>query len=119
MATSPPNVTFRRDLIGPRLVPWKALLLRVESIQLTIGLNEFCWNLHLNGNFSVRSLYSVIIQSDIPIDGNKKIWKMKIPLKTKIFGWYLHRGIILTKYNLVKRNWQGSSQCVFVIRTRQ
>jgi hypothetical protein len=26
MATSPPNVTFRRDLIGPRLVAWNALL---------------------------------------------------------------------------------------------
>jgi hypothetical protein len=38
---------------------------------------------------------------------------MKIPLKTKIFGWYLGRGVILTKYNLVKRNWHGSTQCVF------
>jgi hypothetical protein len=25
-------------------------------------------------------------QSDIPVDNNKKIWKMKIPLKTKFFG---------------------------------
>jgi hypothetical protein len=38
---------------------------------------------------------------------------MKIPLKTKIFGWYLRRGVILTKDNLVKRNWHGSMQCVF------
>jgi hypothetical protein len=38
---------------------------------------------------------------------------MKIPLKTKIFAWYLRRGIILTKDNLVKRNWQGSKKCVF------
>jgi hypothetical protein len=38
---------------------------------------------------------------------------MKITLKTKIFGWYLRRGVILTKDNLVKRNWHGSTQCVF------
>jgi hypothetical protein len=38
---------------------------------------------------------------------------MKVPLKTKIFGWYLRRGVILTKDNLVKRNWHGSTQCVF------
>jgi hypothetical protein len=34
MATSPPDVTFRRDLIGPRLVVWNALLQRLDSIQV-------------------------------------------------------------------------------------
>jgi hypothetical protein len=34
---------------------------------------------------------------------------MKIPLKTKKFGWYLRRGV--TKDNLIKQNWHGSSQC--------
>lgn len=37
---------------------------------------------------------------------------MKIPLKNKIFAWYLRRGVILTKDNLIKRNWHGSPQCV-------
>jgi hypothetical protein len=41
---------------------------------------------------------------------------MKISLKAKNFGWYLHRGVILTKDNLVKRNWHGSTQCVFCHR---
>ena len=36
---------------------------------------------------------------------------MKIPLKIKVFAWYLRKGI-LTKDNLVKRNWQGSKKCV-------
>jgi hypothetical protein len=76
----------------------------LESIQLDTGPDEFCWNLHPNGKFSVRLLYNAIIQSDIPVGDNKKIWKMKIPQITKIFGWYLRRGIILTKDNLVKRN---------------
>jgi hypothetical protein len=38
---------------------------------------------------------------------------MKIPLKNKIFAWYLRRGVILTKDNLSKRNWLGSKTCVF------
>src|SRR3954469_18676454 len=37
---------------------------------------------------------------------------MKIPLKIKVFAWYLRKGIILMKDNLVKRNWQGSKKCV-------
>jgi hypothetical protein len=113
MATSPPNVSFRRNLIGPRLTAWNALLQRLDSIQLSAGSDVFRWNLHANGIFSVASLYNAIIQSDIPVDNNKKIWKMKIPLKTKIFAWYLRRGVILTKDNLVKRNWHGSTRCVF------
>jgi hypothetical protein len=32
---------------------------------------------------SVGSLYNAIIQSDISVDNNKKLWKMKIPYKTK------------------------------------
>jgi hypothetical protein len=109
MATSPRDVTFRRDLYGPRLVAWNALLQCLDSIHLSTGPNEFRWNLHPNGKFSVGSLYKAIIQSDIPVNCNKNIWKMKIPLKTKTFGWYLRRGVILTKDNLIKRNWHGST----------
>jgi hypothetical protein len=38
---------------------------------------------------------------------------LKVPLKIKIFLWYLRRGVILTEDNLAKRNWQGSVQCCF------
>jgi hypothetical protein len=83
MATSPLDVSFRQELIGPRLVAWNALLQCLESIQLSTGPDEFRCNLHPNGIFSVGLLYKTIIQSDIPVNNNKKIWKMKIPLKTK------------------------------------
>jgi hypothetical protein len=29
MATSPPNVTFRRDLVGPQLISWNVVLQRL------------------------------------------------------------------------------------------
>jgi hypothetical protein len=38
---------------------------------------------------------------------------MKIPLKTKVLAWYLHRGVIVTKDNLAKRNRHGNKMCVF------
>jgi hypothetical protein len=38
---------------------------------------------------------------------------MKIPLKNKKIAWYLRREVILTKDNLIKRNWHGSKICVF------
>jgi hypothetical protein len=63
------------------LLVWNALLLHLESIHLSEGPDEIRWNLEPNGKFTVSSLYNAIIQPDIPVDKNKKIWKMKIPLK--------------------------------------
>jgi hypothetical protein len=59
-------------------------------------------------------MYKALIQLDIPVDSKKMIWKMKIPIKTKVFGWYFCQGIILTKDNLAKRNWNGNKNCVFL-----
>jgi len=42
----------------------------------------------------------------------KKIWKMKISLKIKIFLWFLQRGVVLTKDNLAKKNWKESQKCI-------
>jgi hypothetical protein len=113
MTTSPPDITFMRYLIGQRLVAWNALLQRLATIQLLPVTNDFRWNLHKNGKFSVGSMYNALIHLDIVVDRNKMICKMKIPLKTKVFGWYLCHGVILTKDNLAKRNWHGSKSCVF------
>ena len=33
-------------------------------------------------------------------------WKLKVPLKIKIFLWYLKKGVILTRDNLAKINWK-------------
>ena len=38
---------------------------------------------------------------------------MKIPLKIKIFLWFLNRKELLTKDNLAKRRWTGCKKCVF------
>jgi hypothetical protein len=76
-------VTFRRNLYGPRLVSLKDLLQRLDNVHLTNGKDEFHWNLHENGKFSVASMYNALILTDLPVLDNKKIWKMKIPLKNK------------------------------------
>jgi hypothetical protein len=66
-------------------------------------------------------MYNALILPDVPIDkiSNNKLWKLKILLWIKVFGWYLRKGVVLTKNNLTKRNWHGSKKCVFVIRMKQ
>ena len=114
LSTSPPNVSFRWDVLGPRLASWHALQGRLANIQLVDGQDEFRWNLHDNKKNYVDSMYKALLHSEIPTyENNKNIWKMKAPLKVKNFAWYLRRGVILTKDNLLKRNWHGSSKCCF------
>ena len=81
-----PNVKFKRDLFGPRLQSWNILLQRLSTVQLSHGSDVFRWKLHGNGQLSAESMYRALIQSDVPVDNNKKIWKMKIPLKNKNFA---------------------------------
>jgi hypothetical protein len=73
LETSPPNVTFKRNLYGPRLVSWEALLQRLANVHLTDGRDEFHWNLHENGKFLVASMYNALILTDLPVLDNKKI----------------------------------------------
>src|SRR3954467_11328790 len=52
MEYNPPNVSFRRSLIGPRLLSWNNLLLRLSMIQLSDGVDDFQWKLLHNGKLS-------------------------------------------------------------------
>jgi hypothetical protein len=98
------NLSWRRDLVGNNLTAWNRLLPRIASIALSQDQDEFRWNLHPNGQFSVKSHYLALIQNDV-LNLNKRLWKLKTSLKIKILLWYLRRGLVLTKDNLAKRNW--------------
>jgi hypothetical protein len=63
----------------------------------------FVWGLTSSGIFSVKSMYLDLLDDDTKYL-KKYIWKMKVPLKIKIFMWVFHRKVILTKDNLLKRN---------------
>jgi len=56
-------------------------------------------------------MYAALINNRVKV--SQDIWKIKIPMKIKVFLWYLKKGVILTKDNLVRRNWNGDSTCCF------
>jgi hypothetical protein len=57
-------------------------------------------------------MYQAFIDTN-SVPNNSYLWKIRIPLKIKVFIWLLYRDAILTKDNLVKRNWQGNVRCCF------
>jgi hypothetical protein len=64
LSSSPPNLAWRRDLVGPKLVSWDNLLPRITNITLLEESNSFHWNLTRNGVFLVKSLYHALIQEE-------------------------------------------------------
>ena len=112
LSSSPLNVAFRRSLVGVNLQAWHAIVAMVMNVHLTNQGDSFVWGLHQNGRFSVHSMYTVLIVSQASLCC-KQIWRLKLPLKLKVFMWYLFKGVVLTKDNLARRQWRGSVQCCF------
>jgi hypothetical protein len=96
---------------------WNELVRSTVHVRLTNDEDLIRWNLHQNGQFIVHYLYLALINNEV-VERNQYIWKLKIPLKNKIFMWYLHKVVILTKDILVKRNCGGSKQCSFCMANK-
>jgi hypothetical protein len=77
--------------VDNNLKDWLGLVARISHVQLTEGSNFFKWGLTKSGLFTVRSLYHHLIDTNPPFQ-HQKIWKMRIPLKIKIFLWFEQRG---------------------------
>ena len=97
--------------MGDKLHNWLRMVHMLLNINLQLGRDTFTWFLQANGCFMVHSMYKNLVNSGVKV--SQEIWKAKIPLKIKIFMWYLKRGVLLTKDNLARRNWIGSKVCSF------
>ena len=103
MASQPLNISFRRMLWGPKLRDWSILVAQIAPFNLVDGSDSFRWNLTKSVLFTVRSLYLHLINTHTPFR-HKKIWKIMVPLKIKIFLWFLQKQVVLTKDNLARKN---------------
>jgi hypothetical protein len=86
--------------------------MRLINIRLTDRPDIFKWSLNFSSQFSVNSMYQDFIDTNV-VPNNSYLLKIKISLKIKVFIWLLCREAILTKDNLVKRNWHGNVKCCF------
>jgi hypothetical protein len=110
MSTVPLGASFRRGLSGENRARWFELVSAVLGVQLHMRVDSFVWS--LGKTFTVKSMYNSLMgASGIPVDC--RTWKLRVPLKIKIFLWYLKQGVILTKDNLAKRQWKGCTKCCF------
>lgn len=112
LGTRPLNVSFRRALVHDNLSSWHRLVASVAFVELNDNNDVFRWDLNKSGSFTVKSMYLALIQEGV-VARNNPIWQLKVPLKIKVFLWFLVKGATLTKDNLAKRMWQGDTKCCF------
>jgi hypothetical protein len=55
-------------------------------------------------------MYAALINNGTRL--SQEIWRAKMSMKIKIFMWYLKRGVILTKDNLARPNWNGEKMFI-------
>jgi hypothetical protein len=63
--------------------------------------------------FFVKSMHRALLETQA-LPFNTFIWKLKLPLKIKVFIWYLYKGVVLTKDNLARRNGKEIGNVVYV-----
>jgi hypothetical protein len=103
LSFTPLNIGFRRVLRDDKWDYWLNLVQRLMSVKLIDEPDHFKWRLTAYGIFSVKSLYADFL-NDHTKYLQKYLWKMKVPLKIRIFMWFLHKKVMLTKDNLLKRS---------------
>jgi hypothetical protein len=99
-------------LVGQNLRDWNIIVSSLTNLNLQDSPDVFSWSLHSTGQFSVKSMYAALVNNAVRL--SQEIWRAKMPTKIKIFMWYLKRGVVLTKDNLVRWNWNGGKK-LFVL----
>jgi hypothetical protein len=91
---------------------WYELAERLNNVSLNDGKDIPLWRWTASKVFSVKSVYNHLTKHESGADYNR-IWKAKILEKIRIFMWLLEQKAVLTKDNMIRRNWQGSPACYF------
>ncbi len=70
------------------------------------------WRWTKSEAYTVKSMYNFLMDGGVQNRHLKRFWKIKSPLKVKIFVWTILHRKVLTADNLAKRGWQGVESCV-------
>jgi hypothetical protein len=100
LSQTPLNIGFRHALSGNCANRWIHLCSRLMDVQLTTNNDVFKWGLTKSGQYTVKSMY-LDYMDDHTKYLHKYLWKIKVPLKIRVFMWFLNNKVLLTKYNLI------------------
>ena len=83
------QVEFRRSLTPIEYDDFSAMLSSLQSCHLTPLDDVIDWALEKNKSYSTKSLYSCATDRGVRIRSSDSVWKVKVPLKMKVFLWQI------------------------------
>ena len=90
-------------------------ILKSSHVRLSAAADCLIWNLSKTGNYSPKEGYVELMNREVDlIWWWKVISKMKCPLKTKNFSWFLLSSKALTWDVLCTRGREGPRRCFFM-----
>ncbi|OAY83301.1 putative ribonuclease H protein [Ananas comosus] len=84
---------------------------RVSSFCIGQTEDRIGWRWDNNNIFSVRSAYRMLNDRGTRDGRGSLIWRLRIPLKIKVFCWLVLKKRTLTAVNLSLTGWPGSTTC--------
>jgi hypothetical protein len=105
-------IQFRIRLQGFLCDQWYEMASKLNIVSLSDEHDVVSWKRTVSKSFTVKSVYEHLTGDD---NGScyRRIWKAKISARIKKFMWLVEQGAILTKDNMLKRNWQRDPSCYF------
>jgi hypothetical protein len=105
-------IQFKVRLQGVLHDQWYEMASKLNRVVLGTEPDDVSWKWTVSKAFSVKFVYEHPTKDDSG-PSFKRIWKAKIPAKIKTFMWLVEQGAILTKDNMLRRNWHGDPSCYF------
>ncbi|KAJ3700817.1 hypothetical protein LUZ61_004522 [Rhynchospora tenuis] len=81
------------------------------SIIISSNDPTVAWRWTNSGAYTSASAYALLADPGVRSPYHLKLWKLKAPLKVKIFLWLLLQDRLLTQRNLLLRNWPANDRC--------
>ena len=89
-------------------------ILKASHVRLTNAMDVLVWNQSKSGKYSPKDGYLQLILDRNEMEYSwwwKVLWKLKCPLKSKIFCWFLFSDKALTWDVMVRKGKEGPGRC--------
>ena len=108
------DLDLRRRLGIEEVAEWNDLREALDLVEFSEEVDDVViWALEPSGNFSAKSLYRFMKTSREVDIRMTNLWKMKLPLKIKIFLWMLWHDRVQTGEQLKIRKGKGLERCKY------
>lgn len=104
---------FYDILTGINREEWNQVFYTLSTFSFTHKFDKLSWRWNSKGQFSVRLAYAFLNYSGRLVEHPFLVWHLPLPPKIKIFLWLVFRNRILTKVNLSRKGWGGTTTCMF------